>query len=144
MALFGSNLYTEIMSQKYKSNNNITYSCKYHVVWCPKYRRKVLVEGVDTRLKAILQEVATEFNSEIIEMEVMPDHVHILVEVDPQFGIAKVVRYMKGRSSRLLRQEFSWLKSRLPTLWTNSYFVSTVGGAPISVIKQYIENQKNV
>ncbi len=96
------------------------------------------------RLKAILQEVATEFNSELIEMEVMPDHVHILVEVDPQFGIAKVVRYMKGRSSRLLRQEFPWLKSRLPTLWTNSYFVSTVGGAPISVIKQYIENQKNV
>ena len=132
------------MIQKYKSNNNITYSCKYNVVWCPKYRRKVLVQGVDVRLKAILQEVATEFKSELIEMEVMPDHVHILVEVDPQFGIAKLIRYMKGRSSRFLRQEFPWLKSRLPTLWTNSYFVSTVGGAPISVIKQYIENQKNV
>ncbi len=104
----------------------------------------MLIQGVDVRLKVILQEVATEFNSELIEMEVMPDHVHILVEVDPQFGIAKVIRYMKGRSSRLLRQEFSWLKSRLPTLWTNSYFVSTVGGAPISVIKQYIENQKLV
>ena len=132
------------MSQKYKSNNNITYSCKYHVVWCPKYQRKVLVQDVDVRLKAILQEVATEFKSELIEMEVMPDHVHILVEVDPQFGIAKLIRYMKRRSSRLLRQEFPWLKSRLPTLWTNSYFVSTVGGAPISVIRQYIENQKNV
>lgn len=137
-------LYNYSMIQKYKSNNNITYSCKYHAVWCPKYRRKVLIQGVDIRLKAILQEVATEFNSELIEMEVMPDHVHILVEVDPQFGIAKVIRYMKGRSSRLLRQEFPWLKSRLPTLWTNSYFVSTVGGAPISIIKQYIENQKNV
>jgi putative transposase len=77
-------------------------------------------------------------------MEVMPDHVHILVECDPQFGNPKLVRYMKGRSSRYLRQEFPWLKGRLPTLWTNSYFVSTVGGAPISVIKQYIENQKNV
>lgn len=132
------------MNQKYKSNNNITYSCKYHVVWCPKYRRKVLIEGVDIRLKAILQEVATEFNCEIIEAEVMPDHVHLLIEVDPQFGIAKVVRYMKGRSSRFLRQEFPWLKSRLPTLWTNSYFVSTVGGAPIAVVKQYIENQKHV
>jgi putative transposase len=103
-----------------------------------------LIQGVDIRLQAILQEVVTEFNSQIIEMEVMPDHVHILVEVDSQFGIAKVVRYIKGRSSRLLRQEFPGLKSRLPTLWTNSYFVSTVGGAPISVIKQYIENQKNV
>lgn len=132
------------MSQKYKSNNNITYSCKYHVVWCPKYRRKVLVHGVDVRLKEIILEVAKEFNSEVIEMEVMPDHVHLLVEVDPQFGVAKIVRYMKGRSSRFLRQEFPWLKSRLPTLWTNSYFVSTVGGAPISVVKQYIENQKNV
>jgi putative transposase len=113
-------------------------------VWCPKYRRKVLVHGVDVRLKEIILDVAKEFNSEVIEMEVMPDHVHLLVEVDPQFGIAKVVRYMKGCSSRFLRQEFPWLKSRLPTLWTNSYFVSTVGGAAISVVKQYIENQKNV
>ena len=132
------------MDRKYKSNSNIVYSCKYHVVWCPKYRRKVLVKGVDVRLKEILQEVAIEFEAEIIEMEVMSDHVHLLVEVDPQFGIVKLVRYLKGRSSRLLRQEFLWLKSRLPTLWTNSYFLSTVGGAPLSTIKQYIENQKNV
>jgi putative transposase len=132
------------MVTKFKHNNNITYSCKYHVIWCPKYRRKVLIEGVDTRLKQIILEVANEFKSEVIEMEIMPDHVHLLVECDPQFGIAKLIRYMKGRSSRLLRQEFPWLKSRLPTLWTNSYFVSTVGGAPLSAIKQYIENQKNV
>ena len=64
------------------------------------------------------------------------------LEVDPQFGIHKVVKRIKGISSRILREEFSWLKSRLPTLWTNSYFVSTVGGAPISIIKQYIESQK--
>lgn len=103
-----------------------------------------MIHGVDTRLKEILQQVASEFQAEIIEMEVMSDHVHLLVEVDPQFGVAKLVRYMKGRSSRLLRQEFPWLKSRLPTLWTNSYFVSTVGGAPLTVVKQYIENQKRV
>lgn len=137
-------LYNYTMSIKYKSNKNVVYSCKYHIVWCPKYRRKVLIEGVDTRLKEILFEVVTEFNSELLEMEVMPDYVHLLVECDPQFGIAKLIRYMKGRSSRYLRQEFPWLKSRLPTLWTNSYFISTVGGAPISVVKQYIENQKNV
>jgi putative transposase len=129
---------------KFKSNNNIVYSCKYHVIWCPKYRRKVLIHGVDVRLKEIIQAVCDEFGSELIELEVMPEHVHLLVECDPQFGIAKLIRYMKGRSSRLLRQEFPWLKSRLPTLWTNSYFCSTVGGAPIAVIKQYIENQKNV
>jgi putative transposase len=132
------------MSTKYKSNNNITYSCKYHVIWCPKYRRKVLIHDVDLRLKEIIKGVCDEFKAELIELEVMPDHVHLLVECDPQFGIAKLIRYMKGRSSRLLRQEFPWLKSRLPTLWTNSYFVSTVGGAPIAVIKKYIEDQKSV
>lgn len=74
----------------------------------------------------------------------MPDHVHLLVEVDPQFGIHRLVKQPKGRSSRLLRQGFATRKSRMPTLWTNSYFVSTVGGAPLEIIKQYIENQKHV
>ncbi|WP_258112661.1 IS200/IS605 family transposase [Alicyclobacillus sp. SP_1] len=129
---------------EYKSNHNVVYSCKYHVVWCPKYRRRVLTSEVEERLKAILHEVAEERQAEIIELEVMPDHVHLLVEVDPQFGIHRLVRLMKGRSSHHLREEFPWLKKRLPTLWTNSYFVSTVGGAPLAVIKQYIENQKNV
>jgi putative transposase len=130
--------------QRFKSNNNITYLCKYHVVWCPKYRRKVLFDPIDSRLKEIIAEVAVETNSDVIEIEVMPDHVHMLCDVDPQYGVAKFVRLVKGRSSRLLRLEFPKLKSRLPTLWTNSYFVSTVGGAPLSIIKQYIENQKNV
>lgn len=127
---------------EYKNNNNVVYSCKYHVVWCPKYRRKVLVDGVDARLKEICLEVASELSFEIMEMEVMPDHVHMLVEVDPQFGIHRAVKRMKGRSSHVLRDEFPWLKKRLPTLWTNSYFVSTVGGAPLEIVKQYIESQK--
>lgn len=103
-----------------------------------------MVNGVDTRLKELILQVADEHYAEIIELEIMPDHVHIPLEVDPQYGIHKFVKQMKGRSSRILRQEFPWLRSRLPTLWTNSYFVSTVGGAPLAVIKQYIENQKNV
>lgn len=114
------------------------------MIWCPKYRRSVLTDGVDRKLKRILEEVAKEHDAEIIEMEIMPDHVHLLVEVDPQYGIHRLVKLMKGRSSRILRNEFGWLRSRLPTLWTNSYFVSTVGGAPLAVIKQYIENQKSV
>ena len=127
--------------QSFKSNNNVVYSCKYHVIWCPKYRRKVLINGVDTKLKELIHQVCTENQSEILELEIMPDHVHLLVEVDPQFGIHKLVKYIKGISSRILRQEFSWLKTKLPTLWTNSYFVATVGGAPLEIIKQYIENQ---
>jgi len=131
-------------NRQFKSNHNVVYSCKYHVIFCPKYRRKVLVNGVDTRLKEIIQEVAAEFRCDILQIEIMPDHVHILCEVDPQFGVHKFVKYVKGRSSRLLRQEFPHLKSRLPTLWTHSYFVSSVGGAPLAMIKQYIENQKTV
>jgi putative transposase len=128
----------------YKSNRNVVYSCKYHVVWCPKFRRPVLVDGVDVRLKSILRDVVDETRSELLNIEIMPDHVHLLVEVDPQFGIHKLVKLAKGRSSRLLRQEFPRLRSRLPTLWTNSYFVSTVGGSPLSVVKRYIEDQKRV
>lgn len=127
---------------KYKSNRNVVYSCKYHVVWCPKYRRKVLVNGIDNRLKELIKEICQEIQVEIIEMEVMPDHIHLLMEVDPQFGVHKAVKLIKGRTSRILRQEFPYLKTKLPTLWTNSYFVSTVGGAPLSVIKEYVENQK--
>jgi putative transposase len=80
----------------------------------------------------------------VIEMEVMPDHVHLLISIDPQYGIHRLVKHIKGVSSRLLRSEYPALKSRLPSLWTNSYFVATVGGAPLAVIKQYIEQQKHV
>ena len=128
----------------YKSNNNVFYSCKYHVVWCPKYRRKVLDGNIASRLKELVYEIAGDIQVDIIEMEIMPDHVHLLMEVDPQFGIHRAVKAIKGKTSRLLRSEFRTLRSRLPSLWTNSYFVSTVGGAPLEVIKQYIENQKNV
>ena len=129
---------------KYKNNKNIVYSCKYHVVWCPKYRRKVLVNGVDERLKEILLETIKETNSEILEIEVMPDHVHLILDVDPQYGIVKVIKQLKGRSSNILRKEFPILRSRLPTLWTNSYFVSTVGGVTLDIVKKYIEDQKKV
>lgn len=126
-----------------RSNNNVTYDCTYHVVWCPKYRRRVLVEPIDDRLKWITREVCAEHSAYVVELEVMPDHVHLLVEVDPQYGIHRLVKQVKGRSSRLLRQEFPSLRRRLPTLWTNSYFVATSGGAPLEVIKRYVENQKN-
>ena len=126
---------------KYKTNNNIVYSCKYHVVWCPKYRRKVLTDDVAIRLKELLTQEAASINADIIEMEIMPDHVHLLIEVDPQYGINKAVRHLKGSSSRILRNEFPSLKTRLPALWTTSYFVSTVGSVSLEGIKKYIENQ---
>ena len=130
------------MDIKYKSNNNIVYSCKYHVVWCPKYRRKILVGKIEARLKELIQETCLELQSELIELEIMPDHVHLLLEVDPQFGVHKMIKTIKGKTSRILRQEFKELTTKLPTLWTNSYFISTVGGAPLAIIKQYIQSQK--
>jgi REP-associated tyrosine transposase len=128
----------------YKSNKNVVYSSKYHVVWCPKYRRKVLVDAIAKRLFALIHKAASKYRAEIIALEIMPDHVHLLVEVDPQLGIHRLVKYIKGVTSHDLRKEFPSLSSRLPSLWTNSYFVSTVGGAPLEVIKQYVENQKKV
>ena len=74
----------------------------------------------------------------------MFDHVHLLVGIDCQYGIHRLVKAIKGRSSRLLRDEFPRLGHRLPTLWTNPYFVATVGGAPLEIIKQYVANQRNV
>jgi REP-associated tyrosine transposase len=132
------------IKKTYKSNNNIVYSCKYHVVWCPKYRRAVLTPIIAERLKELIYEVVQEHKAQIIELEIMPDHVHMLLEVDPQYGIHRLIKAIKGRSSRVLRNTFAELKRKLPTLWTNSYFVTTVGGAPLSIVKQYIQNQKHV
>lgn len=141
VALTGSSslLHTACVKINYHSNRTVYYACTYHVGWCPKYRRKVLVEGVAERLATIVGDVCQEHQAEGVNLEVMPDHMHLLVGCDPQFGIHRLVKLVKGRSSRLLRQEFPMLKTRRPTLWTNSYFVSTVAGAPLSVIKQYIE-----
>jgi putative transposase len=100
------------------------------------------VNGVAARLKQIIHEVCQEHDAIVEEVEVMPDQVHLLVSGDPQFGIHRLVRLMKGRSSRFLRQEFPRLQTRLATRWTTSYFVSTTGGAPLEVVKKYIEGQK--
>lgn len=126
-----------------RTNANIAFQCAYHVVWCPKYRRRVIGGRMEARLKGIIAEVIEEKGAWLVELQTMPDHVHLLVEVDPQFGVHRLVKAIKGRSSRVLREEFSWLRSRLPSLWTNSYFVATVGGAPLSVIKRYVETQKD-
>jgi putative transposase len=122
--------------QDFKCNRHVLYSCKYPVVFWPKYRRKLLVGGVDKRLKEIMDQVAKELSCQVLKLEVLPDHVHMLCEVNPQFGVHRFVKHIKGRSSHLPSQEFPHLKSKLPTLWTHSYFVSTVGGAPMAILKQ--------
>ncbi len=132
------------MRQEPKANRNITSLCTYHVVWCPTYRRPVLEGEVRRQLKQILHDIARERRAEIVEMEVRPDHVHLLVDVDPHYGIHRLIKQMKGRSSHIPRATFRCLRSRLPTLWTNSSFVATIGGAPLAVIKRDIEQQRHV
>lgn len=126
----------------YKSNNNIVYNCKYHIIWCPKYRKPVLVGDVEKMLKNILSFKANELGAEIIEMETDKDHVHLLISCDPQFGIHRVVKGLKGFSARVLRENFPHLKSTMPSMWTNSYFCATVGSISLETVKEYIENQQ--
>ena len=127
---------------EYRSSRNVVFSCKYHIVWCPKYRRRLIVGAIERRLKELIAETLAAKDAVLIEIETMPDHVHLLVDVDPQFGVHRLVKALKGRTSKILRDEFPELKTRLAALWTNSYFVSTVGGAPLDAVKRYIESQK--
>lgn len=127
---------------RYSKNAGAVFSLKHHIVWCPKYRRSVLTPPVDGRLKELLAEVAAEHGMTIHATEVMPDHVHLFVESDPTLCVAEIVNRFKGRTSRVLRQEFPSLRSRLPTLWSRSYFAATVGAVSEATIRRYIEAQK--
>lgn len=129
---------------RYAKNAGAVFSLKFHLVWCPKYRRPVLAGRVDERLKELLTEVATEHGMTIHAMEVMPDHVHLFVEADPTLCVAEIVNRLKGRTSRILRQEFPSLRSRLPTLWSRSYFAATVGAVSEGTVRRYIEAQKGM
>lgn len=126
----------------YRKAKNVVYSCRYHVVWCPKYRRKVLVDDVEARLETLVEEACNEYGIGIIEIKITPDRVYLLLEVDPQFGIHKAVKLLKSYTSKALRQEFPHLRTKMPTLWTNSYFVTTVGEASSEAIEQYVREQK--
>lgn len=128
----------------YHTDHAVVYSCQYHVIWCPKYRRPVLNEAVRARLQELIVQKQGEYGYKVIEMQLMPDHVHLLIDVDPRVGVNKVVGKIKGYTSRTLRHEMPWLKKRLPTLWTRSRFISSVGSVTLEVVHQYIENQKGV
>jgi putative transposase len=130
------------MDARYKKNAGAVFSLKYHVVWCPKYRRPVLDGAVGKRLAVLLRKKARELEMEIHALEVMPDHVHLFVESDPRWCVAEIVNRLKGFTSHELREEFPWLKSRLPTLWSRSYYAGTVGHVSEKTVKAYIENQK--
>lgn len=132
------------VGKEYISISGLVYSCQYHVVFTPKFRRKVLVDGIDIRLKELILEKQSEYQFSVLDMEVMPDHVHLLVSCNPKKGIYDIVNHIKGYTSHVLRNEFPALKKRIPTLWTRSKFISSVGAVTLDVVKRYIEDQKNV
>jgi putative transposase len=123
--------------------NTSVFNLGYHLIWCPKYRRKVLVGDVEKRLKELLIEKAEAKGFSIDIMEVMPDHVHVFVKSQPRLSPQYLANQLKGYTSRMLRKEFPTLKSRLPTLWTRSYYVESVGHISEEVVRKYINDQKN-
>jgi len=123
-------------NNRYKTDHSIVFSCQYHVIGCPKYRRKVLVPPIDQRLKELIQEKQAAYGYEVLAMEVMPDQVQLILDVDPRVGINKVVGQIKGWTAHTLREELPFMKSRLPRLWTCSKFISTVGTVSLEVVKQ--------
>lgn len=130
------------MEARYRKNAGAVFSLKYHVVFCPKYRKPVLVGEIEYRLRALLTEKAAELDMTVHALEIMPDHVHLFVEADPTRSVAEIVNRLKGYTSRVLRQEFRSLRSRLPCLWSRSYYCGTVGHVSESVVRKYIANQK--
>jgi putative transposase len=130
------------MDSRYAQNAGATFSLKYHIVWCPKYRRPVLVDTVADRIRVLLAEKSAELGMTIHALEVMPDHVHLFVESDPTRCVAEIVNRLKGYTSRVLRQEFPSLRSRLPTLWSRSYFAGSIGHVSAATIARYIAEQK--
>jgi len=131
-------------SGRYRTNAGAVFSLKYHVVFCPKYRRPVLTAPVDTRLKEVFAEAADAHGFTLHSAEVMPDHVHLFVESDPTFCVAEIVNRLKGASSRVLRAEFRHLRSRLPALWSRSYYAGSVGTVSEAVVRRFVESQKGV
>jgi len=126
---------------RYTKNAGAVYSLKFHLVWCPKYRRPVLVKAVEKRLRELLAEKAEELQATILALEVMPDHVHMFIETDPRWSVSQLTRQFKGFTSHVLRNEFPSLRSRLPTLWSRCYFAGSCGAVTQATLRRYIEEQ---
>lgn len=129
--------------KRWTKSKTVVYNIGYHLIWCSKYRRKVLTGDAETRLKELLAEKAGQIDIEIVQMEIMPDHVHLFVKATPVNSPHYIVQQLKGYTSRVLRQEFPSLKSRLPSLWTRSYYCESVGHISEETVPKYIEDQKN-
>ena len=134
------------MPQETNHSPHSAYGINYHLVWIPRYRKKVLVGHVEARLKELLAEIARQYRFEILAVEVMPDHVHLFVSAPPKFAPAEIVRLFKGITSRRLKKEFESLRRQYwgnnATLWAEGYYVGTAGHVSAETIKRSIEESQ--
>jgi putative transposase len=131
------------MDEKYIYEQHAVHYILYHVIFCPKRRKKVLIGSVHDRLTQIIEEVAKENSWQVVELAVQPDHVHLFIQTNPYTLPTDIARLIKGRSSHDLREEFAHLM-RMPSLWTRSTFYSTAGFVRQDTIQNYIERQSKV
>jgi len=125
-----------------KSTSHAVYEAKYHLVWCPKYRKRILVGEIRERVRELLFEIAERFDFEIDRCEVAEDHIHILISFPPRYSIAQVIGIIKGKSGSRIFEEYPTLKKKLwgGHMWEQGYFARTVGEQITDdVIRQYIE-----
>jgi len=125
-----------------KRTRHAVYNINYHFVWIPKFRRPVLVNEIPRRLEELIREKTAELDGEVIELVIQPDHVHLFCSFPPTIAPYQIMHRIKGYTAHVLRREFPHLYSRLPNLWTRSYYVGTAGSVSAKVIERYIEEQK--
>lgn len=129
-------------AERYRHIRGSVSTLTYHFVWCPKYRRKILTGAIAERLSGLIHERAAALSLEIVALEVMPDHVHLFVKAPPTLAPQHIANQLKGSTARVLRDEFPQLRSRLPSLWSRSYYVGSAGAVSADTIQRYIEQQK--
>ena len=128
---------------RWVNSNTSVYNLGYHIIWCPKYRRKVLINEIENKLKEIIISKCNELDCYVNELNIMPDHVHLFVKTKPTIAPHFLIQQIKGISSRILRNEFKELKRKMPSMWTRSYFIESVGHISQETIEKYIQEQKN-
>lgn len=129
----------------YKKNNQVVYACLYRVIWCVKYVRPVLTNGIDVRLKELLNEVCQQKEISLVKVRIEPSIVDLIIDIPPQHGVHIAVKQIKRYLSHYLRQEFPELKKRLPTLWSNAYFITTCGrlaAEDYMTMQEFLQSQR--
>ena len=129
-------------SRSYQNSGNLIYSCQYHILFCSKWRRKVLNAPIAEHLRTLIEEKQEEFGYRLYSLDILPDHVHLLLEISPEVSVCSVVRKIKGYTSHVLRDTYQELRSRIPTLWTRVSHISSVGNVALNDIEMFLEEQR--